>query len=64
MLDPNNLTRLLNLETATLSARDAMLVRKGAAIALTVVMKEWKGVYNWMNNSRPDMIACTQTVRK
>lgn len=64
MLDPNKLTMLLNLETATLSAHDAMLIRKGAAITLAVVMEEWKGVYSWMDNSRPDMIACQPTVRK
>lgn len=64
MIDPNKLTRRLGVETADMSDRDAMLVRKGAGIALVVVMGEWKAFYSFLDNSRPDLIATTPTVRR
>lgn len=63
MSDSMKLTKLLDAETSMMSAHDTMLIRKGAALALMVVMDEWKDVYSWLDNSRPDLIACSRTVR-
>lgn len=64
MRDPNALTKLIDTETVTMSDRDRALVCKGAALALLVVMEQWKDVYSWLDNSRPDPIAVTPTVRR
>lgn len=63
MSDPMKLTKLIEVETATMNDRDRALVCKGAALALAVVKEEWKGLYSWLDNSRPDLIACSRTVR-
>lgn len=64
MNNPNALTRLIEKETATMSDRDRALVCKGAALALLVVVDEWKDFYSWLDNSRPDPIVCERTVRR
>lgn len=64
MRDPNKLTRIIDQETQSMSDRDRTLVRKGAAITLLVVKEEWRNVYGWLDNSEPDLIASTPTVRK
>lgn len=61
--DPTKLTKLIEVETAAMSDRDRALVCKGAALALLVVMEEWKEVYAWLDNSKPDPIARRSTVR-
>lgn len=62
--DPMTLTKLINTETAAMSDRDRALVCKGAALALLVVLDEWKDMYSWIKNSDPDPIACSPTVRR
>lgn len=62
MSDPTKLTKLIEAETATMSDHDRALVCKGAALALLVVVDEWKDMYSWLDNSRPDPIACSQRV--
>lgn len=64
MRDPQALAKLIETETAAMSDRDRVLVCKGAALALMVVLEEWRDVYSWLDNSRPDPIAVPPTVRR
>lgn len=64
MSDPNKLTRIIDAATATMSDKDRALVCTGAELALGVMKEEWKDLYSWLDNSRPDPIAVTPTVRR
>ena len=64
MSDPNRLTRLIEAETAKMSDRDRALVCMGSELTLRVMKEEWKELFSWLQNSQPDPIACSPTVRR
>lgn len=64
MSDPNKLTRLIDTETATMSDRDRALVCKGADLTLMIIREQHKEFFAWLQNARPDPIACSPTVRR
>lgn len=47
-----------------MSDRDAMLIRKGAALALGYAVTAMAGTGLALRNATPDLIACSPTVRR